>query len=198
MSKWTDERVELLKRLWCEGKTAKEIAGALGEGVTRNAVIGKAHRLKLSGRVSPIQANSSPEKEAAISNAKKTGKVLEAKKTGQTAPKRKVTTTQTEQRPIKISRTEVSVYAEKALGTPVKMIDMKDCMCKWPVGDPQEEGFHFCGAKRGDNGSPYCDTHASIAYNVTSKPKTIAEVDDSAGASQRDATDEMLANVANA
>lgn len=53
---WTDERVALLKKLWGEGKTAAEIAQALG-GVTRNAVIGKAHRLKLSNRVSPIQQN---------------------------------------------------------------------------------------------------------------------------------------------
>lgn len=55
---WTEERVDLLKQLWGEGKTAAEIAKALGEGVTRNAVIGKAHRLKLSSRVSPIQQNT--------------------------------------------------------------------------------------------------------------------------------------------
>ncbi len=66
---WTDERVALLKQLWGEGKTAAEIAKALGEGVTRNAVIGKAHRLKLSNRVSPIQQNDNvkpaePEKKA--------------------------------------------------------------------------------------------------------------------------------------
>lgn len=54
---WTDERVTLLKKLWGEGKTAAEIASTLG-GVTRNAVIGKAHRLKLSNRVSPIQQNN--------------------------------------------------------------------------------------------------------------------------------------------
>lgn len=55
---WTDERVDILRRLWGEGKTAAEIAKELGEGVTRNAVIGKAHRLKLSSRVSPIQQNT--------------------------------------------------------------------------------------------------------------------------------------------
>ena len=57
---WTEERVALLKQLWGEGKTAAEIAKALGEGVTRNAVIGKAHRLKLSSRLSPIQQNTKP------------------------------------------------------------------------------------------------------------------------------------------
>lgn len=55
---WSDDRVALLKRLWGEGKTAAEIAKELGEGVTRNAVIGKAHRLKLSSRLSPIQQNT--------------------------------------------------------------------------------------------------------------------------------------------
>lgn len=54
---WTDERVALLKQLWGEGKTAAEIAKVLGDGITRNAVIGKAHRLKLSSRLSPIQQN---------------------------------------------------------------------------------------------------------------------------------------------
>jgi len=54
---WTDERVSLLKQLWGEGKTAAEIAKVLGDGITRNAVIGKAHRLKLSSRLSPIQQN---------------------------------------------------------------------------------------------------------------------------------------------
>ncbi len=55
---WSDDRVAVLKRLWGEGKTAAEIAKELGEGVTRNAVIGKAHRLKLSSRLSPIQQNT--------------------------------------------------------------------------------------------------------------------------------------------
>lgn len=55
---WTDERVALLKKLWGEGKSAAEIAKVLGGGLTRNAVIGKAHRLKLSNRVSPIQQNN--------------------------------------------------------------------------------------------------------------------------------------------
>lgn len=55
---WSDDRVAILKRLWGEGKTAAEIAKELGEGVTRNAVIGKAHRLKLSSRMSPIQQNT--------------------------------------------------------------------------------------------------------------------------------------------
>ncbi len=60
---WTDERVNLLKQLWGEGKTAAEIAKVLG-GITRNAVIGKAHRLKLSSRLSPIQQNTTPKQKS--------------------------------------------------------------------------------------------------------------------------------------
>ena len=67
---WTDERVSLLRKLWTEGKTAAEIAGTLG-GVTRNAVIGKAHRLKLSNRVSPIQQNTQRSARAAAAPLEK-------------------------------------------------------------------------------------------------------------------------------
>ncbi len=199
MSKWTNERVEILTKLWCEGKTAKEIAGVLGDGVTRNAVIGKAHRLKLSGRVSPIQQNKSVEQEAVETKAKKTGKVLEATRTTQTVLQRKKATAQAAEKPKtqKIARSDISALADKGLGKPVSMIDLKDTMCKWPIGDPQEEGFHFCGARKNNSGT-YCEQHAQIAYNVNVRSKTIAEIDDSAGASQRDATDEMLASVANA
>ncbi|HEY8189050.1 MAG TPA: GcrA family cell cycle regulator, partial [Micavibrio sp.] len=62
---WTDERIALLKKLWGEGKSAAEIAKALGGGLTRNAVIGKAHRLKLSNRISPIQQNNKKPQPAA-------------------------------------------------------------------------------------------------------------------------------------
>lgn len=72
---WTEERVALLKQLWGEGKTAAEIAKALGDGVTRNAVIGKAHRLKLSSRLSPIQQNAKPAGKSPVSEAPKIKKV---------------------------------------------------------------------------------------------------------------------------
>lgn len=74
---WTDERVALLKKLWGEGKTAAQIAKVLGEGVTRNAVIGKAHRLKLSARLSPVQQNTKTTK----SEAPKIKKVAPVRRT---------------------------------------------------------------------------------------------------------------------
>ena len=198
MSKWTDERVNLLTKLWCEGKTAKEIAGVLGDGVTRNAVIGKAHRLKLSGRVSPIQHNKSPKQTLVEETAKKSGKLLATKVTAQQIAKRKATQQTSDDKPVRISRHEMSEVAEKTFGPGVALIDLKDSMCKWPIGDPQDsENFHFCGAKKGGL-SHYCPPHAQVAYNANVRTKKIPDVDESAGATRREEADEMLANVANA
>lgn len=80
---WTDERVALLKKMWGEGKSAAEIAKVLGGGLTRNAVIGKAHRLKLSNRVSPIQQNNKKPAEPMV-------KVVEAKKPEPARPVKKI------------------------------------------------------------------------------------------------------------
>ena len=72
---WTEERVELLKKLWLEGLSASQIAGVLGEGVTRNAVIGKVHRLKLTGRAKP--ASSAPRARTAPRAARRAPPVAE-------------------------------------------------------------------------------------------------------------------------
>lgn len=138
---WTDDRVNLLKQLWGEGKTAAEIAKELGEGVTRNAVIGKAHRLKLSSRMSPIQQNNKPKRQ----------------KTEQRAP-----------RAPKKSNRNIPVFKGKEL----KLHELKDRMCRWPNGDPQEPGFSFCGCPTVE-GLPYCRTHAEIAYQVTSRAREL-------------------------
>lgn len=78
---WTEERVDLLKKLWGEGKTAAEIAKELGDGVTRNAVIGKAHRMKLSSRVSPIQQSAKKPKSASDAPKVKKPRKVEPKTT---------------------------------------------------------------------------------------------------------------------
>ncbi len=131
---WTDERVSLLKKLWGEGKTAAEIAKELG-GVTRNAVIGKAHRLKLSNRVSPIQQNKKP------------------------APK-----------PPEKKIRKVIVQSNDREGIP--LMDLKSGGCRWPIGDPREESFGFCG----DNslsGLPYCTEHAKLAYQAATRNRIL-------------------------
>ncbi len=135
---WTEERVNLLKQLWGEGKTAAEIAKALGDGVTRNAVIGKAHRLKLSSRVSPIQQNT------------KKPKAPEAPK-----PKK----------PQQVRKTDFK-------GRGIKMSELEAGMCRWPNGDPKDEDFNFCGCKA-VAGLPYCEEHARVAYQVSSRARTL-------------------------
>jgi GcrA cell cycle regulator len=142
---WTDERVALLKKLWGEGKTAAEIAHALG-GVTRNAVIGKAHRLKLSNRVSPIQQN----------NKKPVGKPVEDKPL-----MRKVA-----------NDTAISDMDIEG----VSLSELKDKMCRWPIGDPKEPDFRFCGCQS-IAGLPYCGDHAKVAYQAATRSRVLQAED---------------------
>ena len=155
---WTEERVELLKRLWAEGLSASQIAARLG-GVTRNAVIGKVHRLGLSGRAT-------------------TSRVKAAR------PRRRVATRMDQaRRPILPTRGNVAlkpIYEEEAdvdmhpAPAPIEelvippseratILTLKEQMCRWPIGDPVESDFHFCGRKSAQ-GMPYCEHHARIAY----------------------------------
>ena len=128
---WTEERVEKLKELWDKGLSASQIAKELAEGVTRNAVIGKAHRMGLASRPSPVKA-----KKAATAEKKP-------------APK-------------------PAVRKRKA-SDKVTLLDLTERMCKWPIGHPNEEGFHFCG-KRSAPSFPYCAEHCAEAYQ-TPQPK---------------------------
>lgn len=154
---WTDERVMLLKKLWIEGKTAAEIAKLIGGGVTRNAVIGKAHRLKLSGRISPIQENARPE--AGVARA-----VAAPRK----SPKSTVS---------KVSNREIiapvhipPVEENYCYGAGVQLVELKESMCRWPIGDPKEDGFKFCGGPS-EEGLPYCSHHCRVAFQVNTKSK---------------------------
>ena len=142
---WTDERVALLKKLWGEGKTAAEIAKELG-GVTRNAVIGKAHRLKLSNRLSPIQQN----------NKKPVVKVVEDKP-----------------QPRKVAN-DTAVFDMKIKG--VQLYEVKDKMCRWPIGDPKEADFRFCGCSS-IAGLPYCGEHAKVAYQAATRNRILQAED---------------------
>lgn len=145
---WTDERVALLKKLWGEGKTAAEIAKELG-GVTRNAVIGKAHRLKLSNRVSPIQQNN---KKPVPAN---TSKPVEKK------PEKK----------------EAHRVSGIDAGKPrVALTDLGARQCRWPVGDPREESFGFCGDHI-HPGLPYCREHAQVAYQAATRNRILQTED---------------------
>ena len=145
---WTDERVALLRKLWGEGKTAAEIASALGN-VTRNAVIGKAHRLKLSNRVSPIQQN-----------AKKPAAPVKAE-------------SKPSSRKVVIREQDIKIKG-------VPMTELTQRMCRWPIGDPKEADFKFCGSSS-VAGLPYCDGHSKMAYQTSSRARVLKPADVEAG-----------------
>lgn len=170
---WTDERIGQLKKMWKEGKSAADIAKFLGKGVTRNAVIGKAHRMGLSGRPSPIKKPPAPtKKEKTVSKKIVTIPVSSSKKhTGKDAVVNALKANAAIAR-----EAEELKKIEKELpqiGGGVALIDLSERMCKWPIGDPREADFSFCG--RGiRQGTPYCPEHAAMAYQTSARGRAAA------------------------
>ncbi len=150
---WTDERVELLKKLWGEGLSASQIAGRLG-AVTRNAVIGKVHRLGLSGRATTSRMKSHRPR-ARIANAKRAVKSRFAQ-IGNPALRA-------------LYQPDAEPYVPPAEEMVIPLAERKtiqtlvECSCRWPIGDPQMADFHFCG-KNKVPGLPYCEVHARRAF----------------------------------
>jgi len=159
---WTDERVEQLKKLWIEGLSASQIAARMG-GITRNAVIGKVHRLGLSGRSRPSRpartiARTPRQRPAAPSHPSR------FKTAGATALKRQV---DIETRPLPQVEAEPEPAPIRAVELPsgqrMSILTLTERTCKWPIGDPGDEEFHFCG-HRSEASMPYCKSHARMAY----------------------------------
>ena len=151
---WTDDRVEILTKLWAEGLSASQIAKQLG-GVTRNAVIGKVHRLGLSGRAKP----SNPAKKKARKTVNRT-RVTRAP----SAPRAPRPVVQPRPAPPPI---EALPMADGRFAT---ILTITDHMCKWPIGDPSTSEFRFCGRKTDDKDEPYCKAHSSVAYQASRRP----------------------------
>ena len=149
---WTDERVETLKKLWLDGLSASQIAKQLG-GVTRNAVIGKVHRLGLSGRATPSQ----PQRPAF-----KTPRAPRPAIAAAPAPRRAA-------EPALPSQLPAPALAAEEPGT-ATVLTLGAHMCKWPIGDPASDGFTFCG-RRSDREGPYCSEHARVAYQPQQQKK---------------------------
>ena len=143
---WTDERVEMLKRLWLEGHSASQIAKQLG-GVTRNAVIGKVHRLGLSGRATPSQ----PARPA-----------FKAPRPARPAPSSPHIQRRAVEHHVPAAPPVRAVPYVEAPGT-ATVLTLGAHMCKWPIGDPATDEFTFCGRRASEEG-PYCVEHARLAY----------------------------------
>lgn len=155
---WTEDRVELLKKLWNEGLSASQIAGRLGHGVTRNAVIGKVHRLGLSGRVTPQRAaRPRPRKTREPSHP---GRSM--------LPTIGANALKPLHRPEPVVRAEPEPEPIRLVDIPkgerVNILMLSDRTCRWPVGDPGTDEFFFCGHAPKASGGPYCDYHARVAY----------------------------------
>lgn len=175
---WNEQKIQMLKDMWGNGYSASEIAKRLG-GMTRNAVIGKAHRLKLSSRPSPIRR----EDEGGVSVAGLGGSVLPTMKsarkrvmlrplptvpvpaTVKALPNREATTTFRSLEPLK----RVEGIAVTKAG---------DRHCRWPVGDPRSPDFRFCGCTAHE-GLPYCVDHARVAYQNISRKSRNSDNDSS-------------------
>ena len=158
---WTDERVEQLRQHWLEGKSASQIATLLGHGLTRNAIIGKVHRLGLAGRAkSPSSAPSRPRAPSPQPAAHRT------------APPRTATVahriihgaTALAMAPLTEAEAEPEVYESVVLpmSLRVTIVELKEAMCRWPLGDPTSPEFRYCGSPV--SGGPYCAHHGRLAY----------------------------------
>jgi GcrA cell cycle regulator len=147
---WTDERVELLKKLWSDGLSASRIAAQLG-GITRNAVIGKVHRLRLSGRGRSASAAASRK----ASSSAHIVRIPRASIRGNTAL-------------AQVYDYDTDVTPELIeniipIGQRCSLMELTEQACHWPIGDPGTSDFIFCGGNA-VAGLPYCAYHCRIAY----------------------------------
>lgn len=147
---WTDERVERLKEYWSQGLSASQIAARIG-GITRNAVIGKAHRLKLASRPSPIRSGGGGSRPRA--RPKPTTTTAEGRNP---PPLSGVTIAPLEAEVERVMRSmnKARPAARGGVGTTT---------CLWPFGNPGESDFHFCDQMALKDRS-YCDEHCTMAY----------------------------------
>jgi GcrA cell cycle regulator len=170
---WTDERIALLKQYWEEGRSASQIADVLGEGLSRNAVIGKAHRLGLASRPSPLKTG-----EARSTEPKPATPRAEARPAPRPAPRLAPEPVAAApvaapepapaQPPAPVAPPQALPVAKatpRAKGARVTLLDLNDRICKWPIGHPDEADFHFCG-KPVNPGFPYCGEHCLVAYQA--------------------------------
>ena len=142
---WNQQKVDDLKKLWNEGVATSRIGEQLG--FTKNAVIGKAFRLGLERRQNSRKKTAQSQSVSSVTMYRETSAPVHS----QITPKREVT-----------RRREKFSFKKSIVGTG----SFKSC--QWPIGDPLEEGFHYCGGQNIPT-KPYCIEHYKKAYNVDEK-----------------------------
>ncbi len=146
---WTDEKVAKLKELWGKGNTASQIAEIIG-GISRNAVIGKAHRLNLSAKIKTRTATSNQNFENSVG-----------------------------EKNIKIKRGRKSKFRSLIIEkdfepeNPKQLEELDENSCKWPIGHPNEKSFYFCGRTSLKDFS-YCKLHLLYAYQPKGKKEDLS------------------------
>lgn len=194
---WTDERIATLKKMWLQGKSASEIAEKLG-GVTRNAVIGKAHRLNLSGRPSPIKkvvkkvaapaavaedipapvkkpaapvkqaAPPEPPKPVAPPQVKTAPAAAPVVKAPAPSPAKPGSGNGPGKPPEIVQLAALANASSKADGSIISILELNDRLCRWPVGDPRDSSFGYCGNDV-YMAHPYCAEHVAIAFQAPNR-----------------------------
>jgi GcrA cell cycle regulator len=152
---WTDERVELLKKLWSDGLSASQIAAELG-GITRNAVIGKVHRLGLSGRAKS-NASPRPRKPRSATHMLRIGR-----------PAIRGNTALAHAYDYELEAEPELIENIIPIGQRRTILELNEQTCRWPVGDPGSSDFFFCGGNT-LAGLPYCAYHSRVAYQPPSE-----------------------------
>ena len=151
---WNDEKVEKLKQLWGKGSTASQIAEIIG-GISRNAVIGKAHRLNLSSKIKTRNASSSQNFDnSSEENSSK------------------------QKRGRKSKFQSLIIEKDFEPENPKKLEELDESSCKWPIGHPEEQSFYFCGRSSLKDFS-YCKLHLLYAYQPKGrKEEPVADKDE--------------------
>ncbi len=157
---WTDEKVEQLKQHWMEGKSASQIATLLGHGLTRNAIIGKVHRLGLAGRAKSPSAVSSHLRQSTHQTSVHRSAAPRA-----APPPRMVrgaTALAVAPQPLAEAEPETFESVVLPMSLRVTIVELKEAMCRWPLGDPTSPDFRYCGSP--SVSGPYCAHHNALAY----------------------------------
>ncbi|MGZ3276169.1 MAG: GcrA family cell cycle regulator [Caulobacteraceae bacterium] len=154
---WTEERIALLQKLWGQGYSASQIATQL-QGVTRNAVIGKIHRLGKRPETSTPRARPA----VAASHARRRPAAVEARRATTKPLPQPISQPMSQPQPEWAVRPfrRAALPSEPGLAT---CATLEANMCRWPIGDPDEAGFSFCG-RSVDGQRPYCHGHSRLAY----------------------------------